>query len=904
MWQVLALLIVGGLDLGPETPYPYLIEGSDNTIFEVVSLPSSQEKIIDGKLFVVGPDIANDGSAKYVGTQYKNEGAERIEIPTTYKEILEMEKSAQADASPWLEDAVHLFLSREALNTLFQKLGENPLDVLTKLGSLSPIKSSVLQKLLFSDNILLSREELEDLSRKHRTPSPVAVSFEIPLTAKGNFNFKDYLRKKFGGESETVRDLIDSLPEAINPLAADVTDWGMDFQRTIQVETLKFVVSERRFILDPADDQILVQMKVDSAIVMGPLLDEGLWSKGFDKEFYSTEKKLVSGEVKGLDLSFRLELKPAEDGEHWVLSLIDHTFVLDFLEDQARVHMLVYGEDEHGELVLRQEPPADLKQAHATVEDKLTEVISRALVTRMFSSSLGAGAQVSEYGSRYETRLSSWGVSEEGISIRLAARVRPGLRGSCLKGLSWEPEPAFELPAFEEPAETSLPWGFFWMRGPSAWFLGERLENPHSPLRIPLSPMKTEEKIDFEDREHYRYWSGPASFRVELSEEWTNWALEQLWLDGQLCISEDDLSRHALNLPEMKIRFRRPPTLLQMNDLNQWELGMELEFWLPENEQQDWGDIIGEEDFHHTFYWSPRISFLPSGKLSIDMPEIESAGLSADTRNAVTEAMMLSLELLMERLNALVSSSHEPIRSITSDLRRLGALRWLEPLEWVYREGWFGLEAFLRQSDLDPLVKDAKERFQKTPIAQIQNLETRFIESPAPIISDSDVRLSWELSDPELRDLVKYELRKAYVPDGASALQGDFGDWSAEQKESFLEVRLNQPGRYIFEVRAISMTDSSVVEQAPYPRVSFYYAPEAEVDGPKPQPPQEPEDQEREFRVEDPNEAGPGEPRRMGAKGAFGCQLQAESSKGFLLWLLVSLFLFMGRRGRRAFLKK
>jgi hypothetical protein len=894
MWHLLVLALVAGPELGPETAYPYLIEGPDQNIFEIVALPTSREKVVDGKLYLVGPDLANDGSAKYVGTKYVDgDFTKRIEIPATYLEILRMQRAARSEVSPWHENAFHIFISREALNTSFQKLGDNPLDILTSLASLSPIKSDVLRKLIFENDIVLSREELEDLSRNHQRPEPVAVSFEIPLTAKGNFDFKDYLRKRYGSEDGWLADLVEALPDGINPLAADVTDWGMEFQRTIQVETLQFVVSERRFILDPDDNQIHVRMKVDLATVSGPILDEGVWVKGVDRSLYSMEKKLVSGEVRGLDLSFSLELELAETEDHWVLALIDETFVLSFLEDQALVHMVVYGEDEHGNVVLREEPAAELKQAHATVEDKLTEVISKALVTRMYPDSLGFGARLNEYGNFYETRLSSWSVYDEGLSIRLAARVQSSPEAACLSGLDTT-KPEFEAEAFQAKQESdAFSWGFFWMREPSAWFLGEELQDPHSPLRIPLQPMKTEQNRDFEEQEHFRYWSGPASFSVEISESWINEGLFEMWREGQLCFDETELSEYALNLPEAKMRLVRAPVARQIGSSPQWELSLEMEFWLPTDPRRDWGDPVLPEDFHIQVEWSPLLILNDEASFELQIPEINSPGMSVETRNLVTEAFMFSLELLLEKMQSFAERSREPVRSLSARLDGIDALEWVRPVRLKSRDSWIGFEAYLRQSDLDPLLEALNPDSVLEPSIRPIDLETQFVELPNPVVSSQDLVLHWELKNPQLRDRVKFEIRRAYIADGVSALEEDFGEWLAEQKETYYEVRFDRPGRYEFQVRAISLESPEVVELPDYAQLSIYFAPTEYKAPSKLEEPRNQRDPDAEFSAEDPGDE-PRAPHRMGAKGPFGCSVSANtsaSSAGYLWSLLSLLFL-------------
>jgi len=834
--------------------YPYQLIGSDGFKYRIISDRFSENFVgRDGRAYCRKPTLSVDGSALYDGWKRLPNGQERW-IRVSFKQLLEENRleGAQPDLpdfrSPKDKSGIYVAASAGMIRQVFSEIQKDPARYLQGSPSMTPRKVEVIRRILFEPELVMSREDLKDLSRSQNNPDPATTDFPVDLSG--------------------------FLPGWRGLIANRHT---FEMKRTIQVDEIRFGMAKRMIIFDSEKNRFRVEILADSVSLKGPMNDTGEFIilmnwRNWD-QFYSLDQGKIStlggGKSSGMKMAFDLQFAE-EDDQFWLLSIVPQTFTMEFLDKEPVVEMNISGFKDTGE------PYEPLYRAHPNdtfetvplpaaqqkdVQQEITKMISGALASRFFTDGLSVKLPLSVLDQWIRpnrlsptARLSSALVEDSGLYFGFDMQFDVQRVSDCVGSYDLK-----EIPArrFDSPRALKVGprWGLGWAPDQGWELLREEDKN-----WIPWKAQRTQAEI----------YTRP---------EVINRGLDAAWRAGVFCVSTRMWEDRPGHIPLTTAATYRAPQI-QFKPQNRARVSLPLEVVQYRRDQMEQNESYSIVENSKRILLETDIEWdLVKGVIKIHDPSFT----SIETEIPETEMKLFRDLVSKVAIEIGLAEGEGNFNSLHQTMRLAPSINdWLfKSFSFDSEKNWLSLNVETREN----LFSDSKSTVVSAE-ANPKPLRTVLTSKTDYIVTQPTVSFRWGPDGERFDGRVFYSYR-LLQPGEKTAL------WSMFTADQEVVLPLNKPGPYRFQVKAMNLWYE--IEKRVNAEQEFYYEPELQTSNPSVPDWKSP----RKSLTATPSQKQALTPsktqaaRRLDSKGPFGCSLHFEAQNRFWVgWvLLVGMFL-------------
>ena len=719
-------------------------------------------------------------------------------------------------------------------------------------------KESLLEQILFGDELVLTAEILKSIRQSDLVTEPVPLQLEIPISSTLD------LAKILGDQTDLALHPWSKVALSyLDSPATSVFDFFWKMSIVIQVEELGFVIREKKIVFDAQNNLVRIVLLIDKAHISGPLLETGEMRSLFDWRGHEKKYFLERGELSGMQLSIGFELIPPSDEnpDFWALETKKDLVDVQFLENPTPVSLSIPEKSDEPLVVSLGGSQYD------QVLDALAQEISKAFIFRFFSDQFAfifdrvptlPNSEIIEF----KNWVNSVAFDENELLLSFDSRYELPKVASCVEGQKVDRQWRYVAQKLVTEKADSI-WGLVWGVKEKLWQVA----------RWSSSEEAKKETTDFV--------SSSARIEIRNHMEWLEWISQAFWMAGDFCFDSGSWWPRPEHLPLMKAFLTKPPHFFT-NEEGESFLEIDGQLQVFEREVTLDSDSFSKLSFSKSFQSRLPLSLTDQ---SVDwfFSKLQFENLSRFENELIKNMLLRGFQQMF---------GFELAQD--TDFKAFEIIPWIEELmnesisfkktNWTDNQ-W---ETLLEVREFSSLFEDRKRKYEKqSPLLP----ETKIVNPPPYILDDRILQLSWESMPSEN---ITYSWRLIWPGQRESE-----AIWSSFSSDKNLQLLLDQEGLYTFEVRG--MNSAFEIEFPSEARIQFYYlGADQEISEQKPASATDPKsDMFKDAAIErgsNPASLASSKAKASSSKGrgVFGCALSAQSAESpfgfwFSLWLLIFL---------------
>ncbi len=808
------------------------------------------------------PIISIDGTRLYEGVRLEKDRV--LGTVVSYQTLVKnrhLHKDISASTN-WIRNALTFFINSDVFAGFLQhyQQADRAMDESQKIKNFfsgsTEEKAEVLTSLLLRSKLVLTDDALAALRRSYDYPSPEPMIIPISVEPK-EIDLQQWAQSKgrfFRWMASHFSD--ETAAKGLNAVFKMTSD--------IQAEELSFDFKEKTLVFDPHDQVFRLRLKVDQAILRGPVHNIGevrylnkIYNAGMPIRRFDEVVQLKSGTVHDFTIDVGLAFERDRSGMWRFRIKADTPLRLEMGKNQP---CKIFGPETPCVIMTTVDPRQkvwnpDTKEFSALesvtevelvpstiklIESVLSDTLTGAFKTFYFAEDLAFlfplqdRSQPESTDISLQTRLSKVKIVEDGLELGFDARLLLKQPDVCIETTLKELQtmaPRSSAAGISLATETE-----------NTWILQDDLLSRPSEGVFPRWETKPS--------------LGKSEVNVHLAPEAMDLLGFGLWTAGRFCVTNGVLRNLYSGMPLTNFHVLQSPRLSLGKDQLQVRLQGKLQFF----------------ERNHEFL---NEKFIPLGDTL--GPRILDLGLRFETRSS--DRRLESKGVFDIQMEGYKEAENEILRALSDLLHRpfwtyqdLGTLFFED--DFVLKDFLFlpnGAQGLIEPQDYGWFLRPPRfERLSKQEISP-----TLFVEKPSREVRDETIHISWK---PTLElEGEKYLYSWRLVSDLDRKIERDGKKkfyWSDFSDLRGLDLRPDHPGIYSFEVKA--MNSFFEIEKNPASVVFHYRPPERESPAPPPVSSDWSPPKMEVPKSESPqNEIPPA--NRMESKGFFGCQLRDES---------------------------